>query len=200
LYAFEEIMKWAANAHHSGYDFNPRQSTYQTQMSTLELWMGMDNQRPVEVTVTLPGLSSNELPPVDHASNVEIDASNSTPLVPPPDTINVTTFDFRRQLACLLDDPVLNRDENLVINAEDHFQKYVPPDGRLGECLSGSWYNHAWDTMVANGSCNFMIPIILYIDKTQLSISGKLSIFPVQMSLGIFTEKVRFSCNPPLCV
>jgi hypothetical protein len=96
--------------------------------------MGMDNQCPVEVTVTLPGLSSNELPPVDHAaSNVEIDASNSTPLVPPPDTINVTTFDFRCQLACLLDDPVLNRDENLVINAEDHFQKYVPPDGCLGE-------------------------------------------------------------------
>jgi hypothetical protein len=38
-----------------------------------------------------------------------------------------------------------------------------------------------------------MIPIILYIDKTQLSLSGKLSIYPVQMSLGIFTEKVRIS-------
>jgi hypothetical protein len=35
---------------------------------------------------------------------------------------------------------------------------------------------------------DFMIPFILYIDKTQISVSGKLSIYPVQMSLGIFTE------------
>jgi Plavaka transposase len=35
-----------------------------------------------------------------------------------------------------------------------------------------------------------MIPIIFYIDKTQVSTSGKLSIHPVQMSLGILTEKV----------
>jgi len=202
LYAFEEIMKWAADAYHSGYDFNPRQSTYQAQMSTLEIWMGMNHQRPVEVSVTLPGLSSNPILPVQNpTSNVANDAINPPPVVPPPpDTIKVTTFDFRQQLASLLDDPVLNRDENLVINTTDRFQKYIPPDGLLGECLSGSWYNHAWDTMVANGSCDFMIPIILYVDKTQISISGKLSIFPVQMSLGIFTEKVCILCNPLLYV
>ena len=44
--------------------------------------------------------------------------------------------------------------------------------------------------MEKDGICNFMIPIILYIDKTQVSISGKLTLYPVQMSLGIFTEKV----------
>jgi Plavaka transposase len=45
--------------------------------------------------------------------------------------------------------------------------------------------------MEATTNCNFMIPIILYIDKTQISITGKLSIFPVQMSLSIFTEEAR---------
>jgi hypothetical protein len=89
---------------------------------------------------------------------------------------------------------VLNRDENLVINPVDRFQQYSPPDGRLGECLSGSWYKHAWEEMEKDGICDYMIPIILYIDKTQISISGKLSIFPVQMSLGIFTEKAS---SPP---
>ena len=125
----------------------------------------MENQRPEEVSVNLPGFKNTV------------------------DVIKVTRFDFTTQLKSLLDDPVLNRDENLVINPVDRFQKYSPPDGRLGECLSGSWYNHAWAEMEKDGICDFMIPIILYIDKTQISISGKLSICPVQMSLGIFTEK-----------
>jgi hypothetical protein len=165
LYAFEEIMKWARNAFMDGYEFMPRQTTYRTQIDKLETWMGMENQRPEEVSVELPGVKDTI------------------------DVIKVTRFDFVTQLRSLLDDPVLNRDENLVINPEDRFQKYSPPDGRLGECISGSWYNHAWDEMEKDGICNFMIPIILYIDKTQISISGKLSIFPVQMSLGIFSEK-----------
>jgi hypothetical protein len=150
----------------------PRQSTYRTQIDKLEIWMGMENQRPEEVSVDLPGI---------HGAI---------------DVINVTRFDFTTQLRSLLDDPVLNRDENLVLNPVDRFQKYTPPDGRLGECLSGSWYNHAWDEMVNDGVCNFMIPIILYIDKTQISISGKLSIYPVQMSLGIFTEKASLLHHP----
>ena len=166
LYAFESIMKWAHEAYHLGYQFNPRQSNYRSQMNNLEVWMGMENQRPEEVQVVLPGKHGD-------------------------DTIRVTRFDFTTQLRSLLDDPILNRDENLVINSVDRFQRYVPPDGLLGECLSGSWYNHAWDEMEKDGVCNFMIPIILYIDKTQISISGQLTLHPVQMSLGIFTEKVR---------
>jgi hypothetical protein len=45
--------------------------------------------------------------------------------------------------------------------------------------------------METNTSCTNMIPIILYIDKTQMSLSGKHSIFPVQLYLGIFTEATR---------
>ena len=154
LYAFEEIMKWARQAFTDGYEFMPTQSTYRTQIDNLETWMGMENQRPEEVSVNLPGFKNTV------------------------DVIKVTRFDFTTQLKSLLDDPVLNRDENLVINPVDRFQKYSPPDGRLGECLSGSWYNRAWAEMEKDGICDFMIPIILYIDKTQISISGKLSICP----------------------
>ena len=165
LYAFEEIMQWARKAYLDGYDFVPLQRTYRSQIDKLEVWMGMEDQRPEEVAVTLPGVNGDDI-------------------------IKVTRFDFTTQLRSMLDDPVLNRDKNLVINPVDRFQRYSPPDGRLGECISGSWYNHAWDEMEKDGICDFMIPIILYIDKTQISISGKLTLFPVQMSLGIFSEKV----------
>jgi hypothetical protein len=165
LYAFEEIMNWARHAYLGGYKFLPIQKSYRTQIDKLEKWMGMEDHRPEEKIIEVPGIKNTV------------------------DTLKVTRFDFLTQFKSLLDDPVLNRDENLVINSTDRFQKYTPPNGRLGECLSGSWYNHAWDEMEKDGICDFMIPIILYIDKTQVSISGKLSICPVQMSLGIFTEK-----------
>jgi hypothetical protein len=49
--------------------------------------------------------------------------------------------------------------------------------------------------MEANTDCNFMIPIVLYIDKTKLSLTGKLTLFPVTMSLSILTKATqRQSC------
>ena len=166
LWAFEEIMDWANDAFRTGYQFTPRQKTYGQQISHLEQWVGMDHMRPTEVSVKLPGETADDL-------------------------INVTTFDFMSQFHSLLSDPYLNCHPNLVVNPDSPFTQYTPPDGLLGESLSGSWYRHAWDHMEGNDLGTFMIPIILYIDKTQMSLSGKLSIYPVQMSLSIFTEETR---------
>jgi hypothetical protein len=158
LWAFQDIMDWAFDAQQSGYKFHPEHNSYKSQIQTIEKWVGMDHMRPTVVNVKLPGKRDT-------------------------DFINVTTFDFISQFHSLLSDPFLNIPENLVINTADPFTQYVPPDGLLGECLSGSWYKNAWEHMEQNQLGNFMIPIILYIDKTCLSLSGRLSIFPVQMSL-----------------
>ena len=168
LYAFEVIMDWARDAFCSGYKFNPVQRTYQTQISHLQQLLFMENLRPTSVLVNLPGKRTD-------------------------DSIHVTTFDFISQFINLLSDPQLNSPPNLQVNPADPFSCYQPPDGRLNESLSGSWYKNAWDYMEEHTQCNFMIPIILYIDKTVLSISGKLTIYPVQMSLSIFTEEARRS-------
>ena len=43
--------------------------------------------------------------------------------------------------------------QNLVVNQTgdnyDPFARYVPPDGRLSEVLTGSWYDCAFDDMIA---------------------------------------------------
>ena len=166
LWAFKEIMDWACDAIQTGYKFIPEQKTYQSQILILEKWVGMEHMRPINVNIALPGAR-------------------------PDDTISVTTFNFLSQFHSLLSDPLLNVEENLVVNAVDSFTKYESPTGLLNESISGSWYQTAWLHMEQSTECNFMIPIILYIDKTQMSLSGKLSIFPVQMSLAIFTEETR---------
>ena len=168
LYAFEVIMDWAQDAFVTGYKFNPTQKSYQSQIAHLQKLLNMDHLRPTSVPVPLPG------------KRIE-------------DTINVTTFDFIGQFLHLLSDPYLNSPDKLQINPTDPFTRYQPPDGCLNESLSGSWYNNAWDYMESQTQCDFMIPIVLYIDKTVLSISGKLSMYPVQMSLSIFTEETRRS-------
>ena len=170
LLAFKVIMDWALDAYQTGYKFMPKQQTYQGQIETIEQWVGMDHMRPNVVSIKLPGKRTD-------------------------DVISVTTFDFVSQFHSLLSDPELNVAANLVVNPIDPFARYTPPDGRLGECLSGSWYRRAWRHMVKSTDCNFMIPIILYIDETKMSQSGKLSIHPVQMSLAIFTEEARRKSN-----
>jgi hypothetical protein len=89
----------------------------------------------------------------------------------------VTTFDVISQFHLLLSDPVLNVPENLVVNPDDAFSRYPPPGGLWNECLSSSWYRNARAHMEEAGPGDFKIPIILYIDKTQMSISGKLIAF-----------------------
>ena len=169
LYGFQSIMKWAKDAHAENYDFNPKNETYRSQVNDLEKWLKMEHRRPRQVKVNLPGL---------HGA---------------VDTVVLTVFDFVTQLFSLLSDPRLNKLEHLVVNLADHFSKFESPNGLLAEVLSGSWYAHAWSVMLSGGIKNFLIPIILYIDKTVLNQSGKLSVHPVQMSLGIFTEVARRS-------
>jgi hypothetical protein len=165
--------------HKTGYKFIPQQESYCSQLQIITKWVGMEHMTPKVVEVPLPG-------------------------VRPDDFVPVTTFDFVSQLHSLLLDTELNCPANLVtINPNNPFSRYIPPDGCLKEALSGSWYNNAWDHMELHTNnnawdhmelhtnCNFMIPIVLYIDKTQISITGKLSIYPVQMSLSIFTEETR---------
>jgi hypothetical protein len=168
LWAFEHIMDWAHDAFVRDYKFIPKQGEYKSQIPHLQKWLNMKNLRPIEKEVDLPGAVSG----TTHR-------------------IKVTTFDFKSQVHSLLSDPVLNKAENLVFNADNPFGKYVPPDGKLGECISGSWYNAAWEHMVNNQLGDYMCPVILYIDKTALSINGKLTLHPVMMSLSIFTSKIR---------
>jgi hypothetical protein len=166
LWAFKVIMDWAFDANRNGYKFIPHQDSYEAQVRTIAKWVAMDHMTPKVVNVPLPGAR-------------------------PDDKVPVTTFEFTTQFHSLLSDKILNSKENLVVNADDPFSQYVPADGLLGECISGAWYRNAWKHMEENTACNFMVPIILYIDKTQMSMSGKLSLFPVQMSLSIFTEEIR---------
>ena len=85
------------------------------------------------------------------------------------DHITMVYFPFINQLKSLLDNKILNRKENLVINAQDPFGKYNSDDGLLGEVLTGSWYNKAYNNLFMDQNKDFLCPIIAYCDACQIS-------------------------------
>ena len=65
----------------------------------------------------------------------------------------------------------------------------------MNEILSGSWYRHAYQTLITNPNKQFLIPIILYIDKTVVSEKSQFSSHPVMFTIAIFDRKTRNQHN-----
>jgi hypothetical protein len=89
--------------------------------------------------------------------------------------------------------PSLYKPQNLVVNKETGttYNKYVPPDGKLGEVLTGTWYNNAWDKMVGIDKNKFLCPLILFMDETITEFMGRYSLEPLVFTFAIFKEHVR---------
>jgi hypothetical protein len=103
--------------------------------------------------------------------------------------IPVVCFDFLQMFLSLLNDPDLNQLDNIVINPENPFGKYNPPDGRLDEINSGAFYRTAFESMCTT-SKDFLCPLIFTTDKTTLSNNANLHAHPFMMSKALFKSHV----------
>ena len=167
LCAFQSIMSGAHDAFESGCEFNPSSCAHDSQINSISKWLNTDHLLPIEKVVCLP----------------EVDGSVTD--------FRVTTFDFTAQLHSLLQDPSINQIGNFTVDSNNPFSFHTPPDNLLGEVHSGSWCESAWNHMVTQTQKNFLIGIILCMDKTVLSQSNKLTLHPVQFSLTIFKQSTR---------
>ena len=115
-------------------------------------------------------------------------------------------YDFNGQLHDLLSDRSLFGDpNNLVVNqrlVEDPelpddtpFTPYKSTsDGLLDEVLDGSWYQDTVKVTAEDGSENghdFILPIIIYVDKTGTDAYQRHSLEPVLFTLGVFNRATR---------
>ena len=169
-YAFKKIMDWAHDAYTSGYQFAPRATNYNSQIRQMESFSNLQSTRPYVKQIAL--------------QNSLEDPSDTT-------TLNVVCCDFTSMLFSLLQDKSINKKENLVVNRHNYFAKYVSPNGKLGEVNSGSWYEHAYSTMVKDASKDFLLPIIFAMDKTTTSSTANMSVYPVMFTTTIFDCKTH---------
>jgi hypothetical protein len=162
-------MSWAQSASTNGYNFDPMPKQYERQIHHFEKFVGMEACRPAEVSVSMyPRLEAD-------------------------DKLDVVVFDFPTMLASLLNCPILNKLENLVVDPNDRFGKYKSPDGRLGEVNSGYWYDLAYQTLVKDPEEDFLCPIIFTMNKTVISEMGGLSVYVILFTTSLFNREVRVS-------
>ena len=162
-YAVEQIIEWAATAHQAGWDFCPKTKARKGNIK----WM-----------YSMIKNANHFLPKV---RVVEHDCG------PPFECI---TYDFVPQLLSLLQDRDLMCKENLVLNWDDPCAKYTSPDGRIGECHTGSVYQDLYDRVVHQPN-QFLCPIIMYLDKSNVDKYSRFTLEPVTFTTSIFTEATR---------
>ena len=152
LYFYQRILNWARNAYILGYNFEPQRSTYHQQVAFFEQKYGMSSLRPQRESILIEG---------------------------PALTATAVYFDFISSLKAIFEDPIINQDKNLLVNPGNHFTPYVPPDGLLGEAITGSWYRHACETMIKDKDKDFVLPIGTACDAMHITEGGNYSSHPV---------------------
>ncbi len=165
-YLYKEVMNWGSAARLDNYHFNPTRSSRKAQVKYLEKWLQCQYSRPQQIPTPLPG--------------------------PFPQVVQTTTFNFTNQLFTLISDQVLFGNlDNLDVNVDDPFGKYVPPNGLLSTVNSGQWYNTAYRHKVKDPSKDFMMPIIFACDETHLQKGGKAASWPLLFTTSILNQKSR---------
>ena len=165
-YLYKEVMDWGRAARHDNYNFNPTRSSRNAQVKYLEKWLQCQHSRPQQIPTLLPG--------------------------PLQQVVQTTSFNFTSQLQSLVSDQALfGTLDNLDVNVDDPFGKYVPPSGLLSTTNSGQWYNSAYLHEVKDPSIDSMMPIIMACDETHLRKGGKAASWPLLFTTSILNQKMR---------
>ena len=184
--AYDNIMdwalKWSANKQPSLYSSENKTASVfdedsitlkkrrKTVLNQLANRFALDGLKPVTKTIEL----------TDYQKNIV--------------NIEITKFDFKEQLFCLLRDPKLMSPENLVFDGNGPGD---PPNFRnrwMSELNHGSWYENAYkyyETKFGSDPTRVICGIILSIDKTHTDVKGKLCLEPVKFSLTLFNTETR---------
>jgi hypothetical protein len=117
---------------------------------------------------------------------------SSIPVLLDPDNLilDVIVFPFATMLSSLLNCPMLNKIENLVVNPHDRFGCYKSPNGLLDKVNSAQWYQDTYDQQINDPSKAFLAPIIFTMDKTVISEASHLSVYVILFTTSIFNREV----------
>lgn len=166
-YAFAQLLTWACKAHENGFSFQPEWGC--SRNSNMRWMFNMTNNARLRLPYIIPvPLENNRV-------------------------VEVVAFEFVSTLLTKLQDRSIMKKTNLNIDWENPFAKYVPPDGCLGEAISGSAYRQLYDTYITDPTRQLCLPMITWSDRGEVSGNNRFSLAPVMFTLGIFTEVFRHS-------
>ena len=105
--------------------------------------------------------------------------------------VNMVYHSFTAMLYSLLSHPDLMKDENLLFHNDDPFSPPPEKFTHIADINSGRFYRETYKQMIPAGSNKVLCPLLLYMDETTTDSYGRLSITPLNFTLGIFKRHVR---------
>ena len=108
----------------------------------------------------------------------------------------ITFRSFENAIRSLLTNTELCKQENLSFPNTDspllvERKPEITPDTPITELHHGSWWIETWKEKCDPGRNEILVPLIFYMDGISVDTHGKLSLTPLQMSLGIFSTEAR---------
>ena len=184
VYAFDDIMKWMQRSV-AREGFNPLlpQKSYKTFMVGVR--KNMRANKPESVPVRLEW----------GAKLVDEDGAEQNRY--PYRTVDVITFNFRREVENLLAQDFASQSANLVLNPcrNDWFRPYqLTPNQAIDEIMTGSCYQNyiknVWARRPDRHNC-YVKGLMLYVDGTPCDGSQRFGLEPLLFTFVDFKRKVR---------
>ena len=122
---------------------------------------------------------------------------------PGKDVAEVNFFSAEAVVTHLLMDKNLCGDSKCLALDPDNPFACPKPKQPLGEVTTGSWYQEAWLNMIKDADLKdgvpvceegyplFMVPLIIYLDKTGTSVMQRHGVEPVMVTLAFLTQATR---------
>ena len=161
LYAFDELMDWAARAVALKFDFS---------------------KDSLKRDAYLAKLSSH--------FNIPTTPNKTDILLTEGGTLSVPWFEFSVMLKSLLEDPILMQPDNLVLPPGDDPCAPFPNNVPIGKVHTGEWYRNAHRHLCKKPD-DFLCPLIFFIDGTQIDRLDKIEALPVSFTLSLFKRQLR---------
>ena len=102
---------------------------------------------------------------------------------------------FMNALQSLLSNHSIMKEENLSFPDKNSPFSSVDISGNgtplIEELHHGEWWSRTWQSKCAPGSKEILVPVILYMDGISLDAHGRLTLTPLNMTLGIFNVATR---------
>ena len=114
--------------------------------------------------------------------------------LPDEKPIQVYVRPFMKAVNALLSNPALVKEENFSFpHPENPFLSKPTETGEktyITELHHGKWWSETWEKK-CTAENEILVPVILYMDSISLDVHGKLSLTPLNMTLGIFNTATR---------
>ena len=145
------------------YSFEPKRTKQSTLICHLSRWQQNQNRYPFQKQVSLPGEPTLDM--------------------------TITCYDFKTELMSLLESSVLDKIENLDVNANIPFSAHQSSSGRTNCFNAGKWYSRSYQKTCRDDR-DFFLPIIFSHDESVLK-NGSASIAPLKFTTSILNQTER---------